>query len=392
MAARIERTGSAYDLAQPSSDEILIGLDRRTPMGELLRRYWHPVAVVDEVGELPLAVRVLGEDLVLFRTPGGKYGLVYPRCIHRGTTLIYGKVEDRGIRCCYHGWLFDCQGRCIERPCEPDPHRVPAHYIQPWYPVAEQYGLVFAYLGPLDAKPPLPKFDVLEELADDEHLVANGSSVGSGGPERMDCHWLQTHENVVDPYHVFILHATFSTAQFTELMAIPPDISWSSLATGMYAVQDRDLPDGRHLHRVVEMWGPTVRIVPDPTLNRFGAATNIAWTVPIDSTTTRIFTVFKMDKAVPVPRFGRAPMYNGKTWFELDDEGHQRYPGDYEAQVGQGPITLHSEEHLAHSDEGVRMFRKLLRDGVDDVAAGKDPFGIERDNDGWVKVSAGNFV
>ena len=112
----------------------------------------------------------------------------------------------------------------------------------------------------------------------------------------------------------------------------------------------------------------------------------------MDATTTRIFTVFKMPADAPKRPFGNAAMYNGKTWFELDDEGHQRYPGDYEAQVGQGSVTFHSEEHLAHSDEGVRMYRKRLRDAMEMVAAGADPYGISRENDGHVELCAGNYL
>jgi len=150
------RDGSAYDLPEPSYDTELVEVGRGTPCGEMLRRYWHPIATAEEVTDLPLSVRVLGEDLILFRTPQAGYGLVYPRCAHRGTSLLYSKIEERGIRCCYHGWLFDTRGRCLEQPCERDCGKV-AKYRQPWYPVEERYGLVFAYLGPLERQPVLPR-------------------------------------------------------------------------------------------------------------------------------------------------------------------------------------------------------------------------------------------
>jgi len=140
--------GSAYGLPEPSYDAELVEVGAGTPAGELLRRYWHPVGVSSELADLPVPVRVLGEDLILFRTGQGRPGLVYPRCIHRGTTLRYGKVESNGIRCCYHGWLFDPEGRCLEQPCEPGGGRKLELYRQPWYPLEERYGLVFAYLGP----------------------------------------------------------------------------------------------------------------------------------------------------------------------------------------------------------------------------------------------------
>jgi phenylpropionate dioxygenase-like ring-hydroxylating dioxygenase large terminal subunit len=129
-----------------------------TPMGNLLRRYWHPVGLGSHATETPREVRVLGEDLILFRDKTGRPGLVQARCAHRGTTLYYGKVEERGIRCCYHGWLFDVEGRCLEQPCEPEGGLFRDRVRQPWYPVREFYGLVFAYMGPPEKKPVLPRY------------------------------------------------------------------------------------------------------------------------------------------------------------------------------------------------------------------------------------------
>lgn len=386
------KSGSAYELPPPSSDEALVTVAKGTPGGELLRRYWHPIALSSEIGDLPLAVRVLSEDLILFRTPAGQPGLVHARCCHRGTTLLYGKVEARGIRCCYHGWLFDTQGNCLEQPCEPDGGTKLQNYRQPWYPVEERYGLVFAYLGPLERQPPLPRYDVLEDLPDDVMLIANGDSVGSGGPDRMHCNWFQTHENVMDPYHVFVLHASFSTNQFHEMMALPPEISFGPTDYGMHSVQIRKLDGGRVLRRLSELVLPNIRIVADPFLRSFSKSDNVAWTVPIDERMTRIFTVFAWRRDTPVPAHGKMPMYGGKTWFQLDAEGHQRFPGDYEAQVGQGAITAHSEEHLATSDRGIAMFRRLFRQAVKDVAEGHDAPLAGRHGIELVKVCAGNYL
>ena len=112
---------SAYSLKPPTYNTRLTEVGRGTPMGELLRRYWHPVGLSGDAGATPRPVKILGEELILFRDGQGRPGLVYPRCCHRGTTLYYGKVEERGIRCCYHGWLFDVEGQCLEMPCEPEP-------------------------------------------------------------------------------------------------------------------------------------------------------------------------------------------------------------------------------------------------------------------------------
>ncbi len=112
--------GSAYGRAPAHFNATLAAVGPGTPCGELLRRYWHPISLSDTVHSVPRKVRILGEDLVLFRDRQGRAGLLYPRCMHRGTSLYYGRIEQEGIRCCYHGWLFDVEGRCLDQPCEPD--------------------------------------------------------------------------------------------------------------------------------------------------------------------------------------------------------------------------------------------------------------------------------
>src|SRR5262245_15614700 len=112
--------GSAYGRPKPSYDAELTEVGSGTPCGEFMRRYWQPVAVSANVSMKPQYVRILGEDLILFRDGRGRPGLLTPRCAHRGSSLFYGKVDENGIRCCYHGWQFDVEGRCLDQPCEPD--------------------------------------------------------------------------------------------------------------------------------------------------------------------------------------------------------------------------------------------------------------------------------
>lgn len=209
-------SGTGYGRPRPTWMRELTEVGPGTPMGELLRRYWHPVGLTADAGDTPRAVRALGEDLVLFRDGLGRPGLVEARCAHRGTTLYYGKVETRGIRCCYHGWLFDAEGQCVEQPCEPGGGAQRGRIRQPWYPLQERYGLVFAYLGPPDRKPTLPRYEVLERLDVGEFLEADASSIGGGGPVIIPCNWLQHYENLMDTLHVPILHGSFSGAQFVE--------------------------------------------------------------------------------------------------------------------------------------------------------------------------------
>ena len=303
-----------------------------TPAGELLRRYWHPVARSSDATSLPRKVRILSEDLILFRDGRGRPGLVEPRCCHRGTTLYYGRVEDDGIRCPYHGWLFAVDGACLDQPCEPDRGRNRASYRQPWYPVQEYNGLVFAYLGPADRQPVFPRYDIFEGLRGDEEIVII-DHFAFGGPTVAPCNWFQTHENAMDPYHVFILHNAISGHQFDPRLEIWPRIDWQGHAWGVTASQDRDLPDGNVLHRVTEIRVPTIRVIPTPTLTVVGKTNNMSWSVPIDDTHTWVVSMLRKPKD---RRAQGLPTYGGdKTWFDLDDEGHQRYPGDYETQVGQ---------------------------------------------------------
>jgi hypothetical protein len=136
---------------------------------------------------------------------------------------------------------------------------------------------------------------------------------------------------------------------------------------------------------------PTIRVIPTPTLTVLGATNNMSWALPIDDTHTRVYAMVRKPKDRPpqgLPVYGQ-----GKSWFDLDDEGHQRYPGDYETQVGQGPITLHTDEHLASSDRGVSMVRRQFKEQVRRVASGLDPVGVGFDDrDALQSVVAGNYI
>ena len=382
--------GRAYGRQAGSWDPELVEVGAGTPAGELLRRYWHPVAQATEATATPRVIRVLGEDLILFRTASGEPGLVTPRCCHRGTTLFYGRVEDDGIRCPYHGWLFATDGRCLDQPCEPDRGRNLDRYRQPWYPVVEYHGLVFAYLGPADRQPAFPRYDIFEDLADDEEVVII-DHFAFGGPSEAPCNWFQTHENSMDAYHVFILHNAISGPQFDPRLEIWPDVSWQRHDWGVSCSQDRRLPDGTTLHRVTETRMPTIRVIPTPTLSVLGKTNNMSWALPIDDTTTRVYALVRKprsDAPQGLPVYGE-----GKSWFDLSPEEHQHYPGDYETQVGQGPMTLHSEERLATSDRGVSLVRLQFKDQVRVVAAGGDPVGTSFDADGPpIELIAGNYI
>jgi nitrite reductase/ring-hydroxylating ferredoxin subunit len=383
-------TGIAYGRERPRHEADLTEVGPGTPCGEWLRRYWQPVALSSHATARPRQVRLLGEDLILFRDGKSRPGLLYPRCQHRGTTLFYGKVEDAGIRCCYHGWLFDVQGRCLDQPCEPEHGLHRDKVRQPWYPVEERYGLIFAYMGPPEKKPVLPRYDILENVPIGEELRAfdNGLGTGADGAGLTPpCNWLQHWENIMDPFHVVILHGTFSGTQFVPEMAVMPDVSFAPVPTGMRSTQIRKLEGGRTLRRVTEVMVPSLRLVPSPILKP-GPSDSIGWTVPVDDTHYKILNVAKVKQDAPA---ARGSLYDGKRWSELSEGEHQRLPGDYEAQVGQGPISLHSEEHLATTDQGVAMLRRFLRAQIERVAEGGDPASVIFDPaQETVRIETGN--
>ena len=185
-------------LTQAENDRIT-RVGAGTPMGELMRRYWHPIAGTEEMSKRPTkAVRLLGEDLVLYRDLSGTLGLIGKRCAHRGIHLIYGWPAEHGLRCPYHGWLYDETGQCIEQPAEPSDSTYKDRVKIQGYPVQELGGLVFAYLGP-EPVPLLPRWDLL--VWDNVERSIQVADV--------PCNWLQCMENSLDPVHNEWLHGWY---------------------------------------------------------------------------------------------------------------------------------------------------------------------------------------
>jgi phenylpropionate dioxygenase-like ring-hydroxylating dioxygenase large terminal subunit len=383
--------GTGYAMKPSVSRTELTEVGRGTPMGELLRRYWHPIGLTTDATDVPRKVRALGEDLILFRDRHGRIGLLHARCCHRGTTLYYGKVEEDGIRCCYHGWKFDTEGHCLEQPCEPDGGQFKDKVRQPWYPVQERYGLIFAYMGPAEKKPVLPRYHALETMDDGEFVEADDSSIGGGGPAVIPCNWLQHFENVVDPYHVPVLHGSFSGPQFTNMMASMPEVKFETSPRGVTVRSIRNQDDGKVFYRVTEAVLPNLRVVPNPRVAQFARVESIGWTLPIDDTSFRIYVAGRVKQSGDIGRM--RSKFNGKFWWDMTEQEHQQFPGDYEAQVGQGPVTLHSEEHFGQSDRGILMIRRMLGDQLEAMAKGTDPVGISYDtNAPPLEFEAGNYI
>lgn len=387
--------GRAYGRKPGEPNPLLTQVGPGTPMGEYLRRFWQPVALSRDATDRPRNIRILGEDLVLFRDGRGRVGLLYPHCMHRGTSLYYGRVEAAGIRCCYHGWLFAVDGKCLEQPCEPDGGRHRAQARQPWYPVQEKYGLVFAYMGPPEKQPLMPRFSHMENLGSGEFYEVDNSGFGgyadAAAPSVVPCNWLQDYENVMDPFHVQVLHSTFSGVQFSEKFVSMPQVEWSYTDHGVLYQARRGLPDGRQLMRVNSVFLPNISAIPRVDASE-GPSAALGWYVPVDDHHHTTFWAQRVTPAGAGKLYRGLPMHNGKYWSELTEEEHQRYPGDAEAQISQGPSPRHSEWHLAISDTGVAMVQRLLRQEVQKVRQGEDPLGTWFTGEApLIEVRSGNY-
>ncbi len=375
-APRLE--GTAYGRPEPSAEKLLIEVGPGTPCGEFMRRYWQPVRASHNVTERPQQIRILGEDLILFRDKAGRPGLLYPHCMHRGTSLLYGHVEADGIRCCYHGWKFDVEGRCLEQPCEPKGGLNKASVRQPWYPVRERYGVTWTYMGPPDRMPLLPKFAHMEELGPGERYYVLDNSFSAhadlNGPEIAPHSWLSINDNNMDPFHVFFLHSNFGTTHFTDTFKVLPTVDWEEVEGGVISNAHMSLPDGREMLRIVTWLTPNVVVNPGALV---GAGGHISIFVPVDDNHVRALNIAKVEADFVRP-FADTNIASMKQWSEMTFEEHQDAPNDYEAQATQGPngIPQHSQEHLVTSDKGIGLQRRVLRREIKKVMNGEDPMNL----------------
>lgn len=379
----------------PAENAELTRVGFGTPMGEVLRRYWQPVCLSSDIDELPKLAKILGEELVAFRDKAGRVGVLDAHCCHRGTSLEYGRIEERGIRCCYHGWLFSAQGECLEQPGEPPGSSFAGKVAQPAYPALEFGGLVFAYMGPPDRRPAFPRFDILE-LPGRQLFAYRNMSRGAVA----NCNWLQIQENAMDPVHTAFLHSTISGQQFTDIYATLPQLDFAETPYGMKYIRTAKLPSGRTFVRTQEAFTPNMRSIADnltPDSVHAERSALIGWWVPVDDTHTIGFHIESCDPADTerISTFARAK--EGRTAGTQEAhrsyEDTQRFPDDKEAQLSQRPIAVHAMERLGTTDRGVIMFRKLLRRALKDVQEGLDPQNAFRDPANCViNVVSGNEV
>jgi 5,5'-dehydrodivanillate O-demethylase len=353
-----------------------------TPMGNMLRRYWHPIAAAEDLErEDVLPVRILGENLVLYKTTNGAYGLIQERCPHRSTSLAYGIPDADGIRCPYHGWYFNATGNCLEQPFDdvenPDSTFKDKIHVDA-YPVRTLGGLVWTYMGPPDRQPLLPRWDAVAREDLDRRI----------GITHLPCNWLQCMENSLDPVHFEWLHANLinyvAKRRGQEPVMFPARHRRIAFDRFEYGIYKRRLLEGDDPNTSPD-W-----LVGHPVLfpNTLDTGGSLQIRVPIDDHNTLHFLYTVSPRAAGEPE--KLEVYDLPNEHEDGRLVVETVIGtDMMAWVTQGPTTPRQLEHLGVSDRGIIMYRSALSDAIDAVERGEDPPGLVRnpeDNFPWIDI------
>jgi phenylpropionate dioxygenase-like ring-hydroxylating dioxygenase large terminal subunit len=385
-------------------NELLCHIGPGTPAGDLLRSYWQPVALSNElpIGGAPLPLKIMGEELVLFRDDDGQPGLLGLHCAHRGADLSYGRLEDGGLRCIYHGWLYDRTGRCLEQPGEPAGSTFHERIRQTAYPCVEKAGAIFAFMGKGDA-PQFPAYEFLE--VPDEHRYTD--------KYLYEANYLQGNEGNIDPAHLSFLHRFLreepaaargdngpigSNVSSNELFGrdVAPHLEVEPTDFGVRIFSLRDAGGGKRYVRISNFIFPNLSAFPGGgTGNGYG----VNWHVPIDDVTHWKFN-FNFDRAKPLEKslwegqhnqevLANHALRRNKANRYLQDREEMRtrsYIGlgpffaahDAMAVEGPGPIQDRTVEHTATTDKAIVMARLQLLKAINDLQEGRTPLHLIR--------------
>lgn len=379
-----------------------------TPCGELMRRYWQPAALSEELppGGTPLPVRLLSEDLVLFRDDQGRPGLIDLHCPHRGADLSYGRLEDGGLRCIYHGWLFNNQGHCLDQPGEAGGGKHKDAIRLRAYPCREMAGIIFAYLGPGDP-PLLPAYELLT-APEDHRFIRKGYS---------ECNYLQGNEGNIDPVHLSFLHVMLDEnlarsgrpAEYVNVRGgnnsvnsllganLAPTIEVEVEDFGLRIYTWRPVSDNKAYLRVSNFVMPNLCAVPGETQ---GAGYLINWHVPIDDGHHwKYMMTFSREAPLNKEIFQKRytaeigpdyrPVRNQANRYrqDRDEMKTKTYTGlgtffpahDFYATESQGPIQDRTKEITGHSDKAIVGARKLILNAIKDIQEGREAQHVIRD-------------
>ena len=429
-AKRLIPYGGYYASKVPGHDPELTETGPGTPTGEYMRSFWHPVCMSMELTDTPRFLKILGEELVAFRDGSGRVGVLHAHCVHRGASLEYGAIQERGIRCCYHGMVFDIDGTCLHAPFPKGEEKEAAKFAcsiqQGAYKAFERHGLVFAYMGPPDKEPPFPEWEAGFTVAPGDELVPYSNF--------QHCNWLQVQDNAADNFHTMALHAGknvvgghYQGTTFDEVgaasMEVAPDMQFIPIhqGLGLACAGARRVNKDRLFIRVQH------QVLPNLSLHAYtsedGSAKKlfsrfhiVRCTVPVDDTNSKMigwrvmgpsidtrgvcdkslvgyesidflegqvamrreerFGAYTIDDLPPIPTDHRA---------RAGYKDAQYAPGDYEAIISQRPIAVHALENPTKFDAGIYVFRKILRDAV----RGSNPAASAENFAAWLRDVGG---
>ena len=377
-----------------------------TPAGEWFRRYWIVIGTTRDLHDIPQAVKVLGEELVLFRDQPGQLGLVGMHCPHRGASLEYGDIEDGGIRCAYHGWLFNVRGQCLEMPAEPTESNFPDKVKHLSYPVREQGGFIFAYLGPRQADPPaLPRYKALADGAGQRSLEAT---------RIYDYNWFNFIENGADPVHFSILHRADPNdgtwrSWFFNFKDIPP-FDAVETAYGMKVISRKPGPTAETEYVDEKSFAlPSILQIGDTEFTHFkqprealSAGSHNAhfmFVTPNDDHSFTLYTVNHYTGSDPEFFHKLAPSRKVETKAEKKPYDRRKYSpfrGSVRAEdiacQGTQPLLDRRKEQLATSDKGVILIRKIILNAIQAVQENRAPKGVSQPGEASELLTIDSFT
>ena len=375
-------------------NELLTRVGPGTPMGELFRRYWLPALLSEELPEpdcAPVRVRLLGEDLVAFRDSNGRVGLLGEYCSHRRASLFYGRVEDCGLTCIYHGWKYDADGNVVDTPAEPATSRLKELVQHPSYPCEERNGMVLTYMGPRDKTPLIPNLPWFTMPRD--HVVV-------GSKLFLECNWLQALEGDNDSIHSAYLHRKASDENNPMSIARrrPARVSIDELPWGVRAATIYPYDETHEMFRTNTFLMPCIGNTPrGESPNGYNEAVHTIYQVPADDYTNWRYDMetwwdktvddsyAQADRAEVGPDFmslytrannyliDRAAQKSGEAWCGVVARNHTQ---DKMVTESMGAISDRSQENLGASDRHIIAMRRFMLDAVRAVAEGADPPGV----------------
>ena len=384
-------------------NELVTRTGRETPMGELFRRYWLPVLLATELPAPdcpPVRVKILSERLLAFRDSQDRLGLIDELCAHRGVSLWFGRNEQSGLRCPYHGWKYDHTGQCVDVPSEPVASGYAAKIRLKSYPLARRGGVLWTYMGPPEKQPPLPEHEWA--MVPDAHRLVS--------KRIQECNYLQAMEGGIDSSHVSFLHRfTMShdpmfrhatQSHRYNLGDTAPVFEPAESPAGLYIAARRNTGEGHYYWRITQWLMPTFTLIPPRGDHAIGGH---CW-VPIDDERCLTFSTNHHNTRALTPEERAAcergegihaalipgtfrPVANKDNDYLMDRQAQREgrsYSGvagfamqDASIQESMGPIQDRTRENLVGTDNGIIMARNRLIRAARDLAKGVEPPGVQ---------------